>query len=96
MELHLPLTLLLTIFSDNKGSIDLTNNPIIGKGTKHIDIKYHYIRQCVEDGLLTLHHLPSTNIIADLLTKQLSCTAFVMHHATLGLIKLDTLNAGGC
>jgi len=60
------------LYGDNKGSVDISNNPIIGRGTKHIDVRSHYIRQCVQDGTISLHRLPSASIIADTLTKALA------------------------
>jgi hypothetical protein len=81
----------LTIFGDNKGSIDLANNLIVGKGTKHIDIKYHYIRQSIEKGLILLQWLPSAKIVTDLLTKLLPHVTFDTHHASLRLVTLDTV-----
>jgi hypothetical protein len=38
------MVLSVTIYEDNQGTIDLTNNPVHHKRTKHIDVKYHYIR----------------------------------------------------
>uniref|UniRef100_H3G826 Reverse transcriptase Ty1/copia-type domain-containing protein n=1 Tax=Phytophthora ramorum TaxID=164328 RepID=H3G826_PHYRM len=38
------------IYEDNQGSIALTKNPQFHKRTKHIDIRYHFVREKVEDG----------------------------------------------
>ena len=54
---------------DNKGSIDLTENARIGDRSKHIDIAYHFIRELVENGALTILHIPSKLNPADLCTK---------------------------
>ena len=95
-ELRVPLPLPLTLFGDNKGSIDLANNPIVGKGTKHISIKFHFIRQCVEEGLVSLRRLPSAAVIADALTKPLPRATLELQRNALGLVNLTTPNEGGC
>ena len=60
-----------TIHQDNQACIALSSNPIYQKRTKHIDIRYHYIREKVEDGEVVLVHVPSERQLADLLTKPL-------------------------
>jgi hypothetical protein len=60
-----------TIFQDNQGCIALSNNPIYHKRTKHIDVRYHYIRERVESGDVALVHVPSERQLADLMTKPL-------------------------
>ena len=39
--------------------------------TKHIDIKYHYVRKALQEGIITLRYFSTDNMIADLLTKGL-------------------------
>ncbi|KAG2782680.1 hypothetical protein PC111_g24477 [Phytophthora cactorum] len=43
------------IYEDNQGSIALAKNPEFHKRTKHIDIRYHFVREKVEDGQVVLH-----------------------------------------
>ena len=57
---------------DNQGTIALTNNPILSRRSKHIDIRYHYIREQLKNGLITLSYCPTTEMVADLLTKSLA------------------------
>lgn len=52
-----------------QAAIDLANNPKLNDATKHIDISYHSTRELVEDGFLTLAHVPSSNNLADICTK---------------------------
>ncbi|XP_074327032.1 secreted RxLR effector protein 161-like [Apium graveolens] len=40
----------MVIFIDNKSAIDLAKNPVFHGRSKHIDIRYHFIRECVERG----------------------------------------------
>jgi len=84
-ELGMHLKGAITIVGDNKGSIDIANNPIVGRGTKHIAIRYHFIRDCVSCGQITLLRYPSSHITADTLTKSLPFPSFNTHRTGLGL-----------
>ena len=57
--------------TDNNSAIDLAHNPRLNDATKHIDIAYHFTREKVEDGTLTLFHVPSEENLADICTKGL-------------------------
>lgn len=46
-------------------------NPIHHARTKHIDIRHHYIREVFEEGLIDVKYLPTTEMVADVLTKAL-------------------------
>lgn len=56
---------------DNQGAIKLAMNPVYHNRTKHIDIKYHHIREVVRNKEVTLNYCPTTEMIADILTKNL-------------------------
>lgn len=64
------------INSDNQGCIALAKDPIGHRRTKHIDVRYHYIRQLVTYGKTTVAYIPTEDMIADVLTKPLSLVAF--------------------
>jgi hypothetical protein len=57
------------IFVDNQGAIKISKNNITSNRTKHIDIKYHYCREKVQDGTVRLDYIPSEFMLADILTK---------------------------
>jgi hypothetical protein len=57
------------ILEDNKGSVDLALKPTTGRRTKHIPLKYHVIRDYVENADVDLIRTPSEEILADGLTK---------------------------
>jgi hypothetical protein len=59
------------IYGDNQGSLALANNPDFHARTKHINIRYHFIRQCIEDGLINYQYLETSDMVADCLTKAL-------------------------
>ena len=59
------------ILEDNQGAIALANNPTYHARTKHIDIQYHFIRECMETGDIELEYCPTADMVADALTKAL-------------------------
>ena len=61
----------ITLFNDNQGAIALTNHPGHHEATKHIDIRYHFIRFLVDEGLIRVHYCSTDNMVADVLTKPL-------------------------
>ena len=71
----------VTLFVDNIGSIELAKNPIFHKRTKHMDIRFHYIRSKVSNGSVILDYVPSKDNIADIFTKpctKLAITTFAV------------------
>jgi len=61
-----------TIYTDSQSAIALAHNPEHHARTKHIDIQYHFVRNCVEDGRLTLEYCPTNDMVADGFTKALA------------------------
>ncbi|KAK7792162.1 hypothetical protein R5R35_007718 [Gryllus longicercus] len=54
---------------DNQGALCLVKNPVFHKRTKHVDIKYHYIREKLEEGTISVSFVPSDLELADVFTK---------------------------
>lgn len=65
-----------TLCSENVGAIELTSKSIFHSRTKLIKIQYHWIREKVSAGLFKIEHVPSSEMVADLLTKQLGKRQF--------------------
>ena len=61
---------------DNQGAIKLVENPLITKYSKHIDIKYHFIRQLYMSRKINVEYCPTNDMIADIFTKPLQATRF--------------------
>lgn len=57
---------------DNQGAIFIAKNHVTSERSKHIDIKYFFLRELVEDQIIAFEHVPSSENLADLLTKQVS------------------------
>ena len=61
-----------TIFTDSQGAMALAKNPEHHQRSKHIDIRYHFIREQVAEGCIELIYVPTMEMAADQLTKPLS------------------------
>lgn len=67
-EVHLPVQ----IGVDNQGAIQLAKNPVKHQRTKHIDVRYHFIREHVSNSTVSIFYVPSSLNVSDALTKPLS------------------------
>jgi len=75
-----------TIFSDNQGAILLTKNSIFHKRTKHIDIRFHFIRELQNDGRIKVKYVPTKEQPADMLTKSLCSPSLAICKRLLNII----------
>jgi hypothetical protein len=73
---------------DNQSAIALSKNPVLHDRSKHIDTKFHFIRQCVEDGRLCLDYVQTQEQLADVLTKSLGRARFCELRDKIGIIQL--------
>jgi len=59
------------IHCDNISSIKLSKNPIVHGRSKHIDVRFHFLRDLAKDGVIELNHCNSQDQLADIMTKPL-------------------------
>lgn len=59
----------IEIFCDSQSAICLAKNQVHYGHTKHIDIRYHFVREIVEEGDILLQKIGNTENVADMLTK---------------------------
>jgi hypothetical protein len=71
------------VHEDNQGTIDLVHNPIHHNRTKHIDVRYHYIRETVEHDQVRIVKVPTGLNRADLFTKPITAELFHRHVSAL-------------
>ena len=81
---------IMTIFCDNTSAINISKNPVQHSRTKHIDIRHHFIRELVEDGVISLEFVPTNDQKADIFTKPLDALRFENLRNSIGLMALDT------
>nr|GFC73052.1 ribonuclease H-like domain, reverse transcriptase, RNA-dependent DNA polymerase [Tanacetum cinerariifolium] len=77
-----------TIRVDNKSAIALMKNPVFHGRSKHIDTKYHFIRECVEREDIQVEFVSGEYQKADILTKPLPKIKFLTMRQLIGLIDL--------
>jgi hypothetical protein len=77
------------LFIDNQSALQLVRNPVFHERTKHIDTRFHFIRECVEDGKVAVEHIGTTNQLADILTKSLGRIQFQDLRARIGVIDIS-------
>eukprot|EP00253_Pinus_taeda_P025058 PITA_25058 len=73
------------IYCDNQSSIKLSANPIFHDRSKHIDIRYHHIRDCVQQRIMLLSYIPTEDQDTDILTKALTRSKFEYHRGRIGV-----------
>jgi hypothetical protein len=73
------------IFTDNKNAIDLIINSLYHKKTKHIEVRWHWIREMMNRKKITLKYLSISEMIADELIKSLSAFTFSKFRTMLNL-----------
>ena len=81
-EKELPPTVL---WEDNQGAIALAKNPVFHKRTKHIQIRYHFVRDAVDDKVIDVDFCPGKKMVADILTKPIPRVQFEYLRSQLGL-----------
>jgi hypothetical protein len=74
-----------TLFSDNQSAIALTKDHQYHPRTKHIDIRFHFIRWIIEQGSIRLIYCPTEDMLADTLTKALPSPKVKHFAVELGL-----------
>jgi hypothetical protein len=67
-------------------AISVAKNTMLHSGTKHIEVRYHFLRDNVEKGKIDLIHVPTEKQLADILTKPLDQATFAPFRGELGII----------
>ncbi|GJZ40178.1 hypothetical protein Tco_0586741 [Tanacetum coccineum] len=76
---------LVPIFCDNTSDISISNNSVLHSRTKHIDIRYHFIRDHILKGDIKLNFIPTQYQLADIFTKPLDEPTFKRLIVKLGI-----------
>ena len=79
----------IPIYCDNQSDIAMTGNPVQHSLTKHISIRYHFIREHVMEGTIELHFVPTDQQLADIFTKPLAKAIFIKLVNELGMVSLE-------
>jgi hypothetical protein len=82
----------ILIHCDNSSSIKLSKNPILHGRCKHIDVRFHFLRDLAKDDVIELVHCKSQDQIADIMTKPLKFESFSKLRSSLGVVNAVCLN----
>jgi len=80
------------LFVDNNSAIALMKNLVFHGRSKHIDIKYHFIKQCVERGQIVVKRVGTNEQRADSLTKALLAGKLAVMRYLLGVREIEAHN----
>jgi kynurenine formamidase len=64
------------VLSDSQGTVAVAKNPIHHNASKHIDVRYHFVRDCITQGKLSLEKVSMADNVVDVMTKGLSTDQF--------------------
>ena len=85
MELRRRISGPTNIYEDNQGAQALAEGEGMHARTKHIDVRYHELKQRIQDGFIALEHVSTQEQLADILTKPLGKSQFIYLRNKLGM-----------
>ncbi len=71
------------VYGDNESTLTISRNGVKGERTKHVDVKYHFVTECIDNGLVDVQWVPTDRQQADVFTKALDRVKFEQHRGTL-------------
>jgi len=74
---------------DNKPAIALAKNPVLHDRSKHIDVKFHFLRDCVDGGQLVIEFVETGRQLADIFTKSLGRLRFSELKKMIGMVEVQ-------
>lgn len=75
----------MLLYEDNQSTIAMSKNPQFHGRSKHIDVKFHYIREMCNENVIHLMYCPSDDMLADIFTKGLNKDKFKRLRKMLGM-----------
>lgn len=81
-----------TIHCDSSSAIKLCKNPVLHGRCKHIDVRFHFIRELTSKGVVEVTHCQTQNQVADIMTKPLKHDIFVRLRELLGVYSITDIN----
>ena len=82
------------VYCDNNSAIALSKNHVFYQKSKHIDTRYHFIRELANNGEIYIKFCKSKDQLVDIFTKPLAKDVFEYHRQNLGVVHIDC-NQGG-
>ena len=88
-ELHFQQLEPTIIYCDISSAIKLSKNPVLHGRSKHIDVRYHFLRDLTNEGIIDLVYCRSEDQVADIMTKPLKLNAFEKLRGLLGVCSFN-------
>ena len=79
MSMGIPVQLPVIIRVDNMGAIFMSENPSATSRTRHVDTRYHFVREFIEDGFLSIIFVRTADNVADPFTKNVTGDVYDSH-----------------
>jgi hypothetical protein len=79
------------IYYDNESCIRLSEHPVFHEWSKHIEIKYYFIRDKVQEGEVKLQYIPTDEQTSDILKNPMSRIKFAYLRDKLGIVEITPL-----
>jgi len=89
-EMDIEVSRPITLFIDNKSAINLARNPVLHGRSKHIDAKFHFLREQVNKEALQIVHCSTELQLADMFTKPLKVDRFIKLRSLISITKVET------
>ena len=89
VEAHPP-----ALMVDNQPTIALVKNPVLHDRSKHIDMKFHFVKDCVDGGQIVIEFVKTGRQLADVLTKPLGCLQLMELKEMIGMEGVQGLAVG--
>lgn len=80
------------ILCDNSSTIKLSKNPVMHGKSKHIHVRFHFLRESTNQGEVKLVHCGTKDQLADIMTKALNREVFVKLRERLGMCSIEEIN----
>ncbi|GAA5914055.1 Ty1/Copia family ribonuclease HI [Sporobolomyces salmoneus] len=84
-ELGYPLPHPTTLFGDNQGANALSRDPQFHYRTRHLCLNEHFVQEQVQQGFINVTYIPTSQMVADIMTKSLPAPSFSTHRLSLGV-----------
>ena len=86
----------MVTYCDNQSCIQLSENPVFHDRLKHIEIRYHFIWDYVQRGIVELRYVSTDEKVVDIMTKSLGQGKFVLFRDKLGVVQNTFLGKREC